>query len=105
MTNTENRYIVVYECKEAKCDDGSLMTKSGEKALLCKGEWGPTGRQYPSCFGLSGAIQFNSEQEAHKFMRKYKGHPWYYKCNGNYEVIKIKPVYKQVIDRWDVADV
>ena len=44
--------------------------------------------------------QFNSEQEAHDFMKKYKGHPWYYIPNGNYEVIKIQPVYKQVIDRW-----
>ena len=105
MTNTENRYIVVYECKEAKSDDGSVMTKRGEKALLCKGEWGPTGSPDKSCFGVGAAMRFNSEQEAHEFMKQYKGHPWYCIPNGKYEVIKVKPVYKQVVERWEVDGV
>ena len=110
MTNTENRYIVVYECKEAMSTDGSVLTGNGEKALLCdepNSRVPATGTYYDgSNKNISvWAKHFSSEHKAHEFMKKYKGHPWYYIPNGNYEVIKINPVYRQVVERWEICDV
>lgn len=43
---------------------------------------------------------FQTAEAAAKFAKKWLGHPWWCKPNGNYEIVEVVPVYKQVLTHW-----
>lgn len=47
---------------------------------------------------------FDTKEDADRFIKRWKGHPWYYKPNEEYEIIEVIPKYKQVQDGWEVSE-
>lgn len=99
-------YAVQMQCKEVKDANGDTLTQEGTLVWVCQGEWGvecSTGSLYqkkiPSC-----VAEFETEEAANKYMKTFKGNPWYYKPNGKYKVFKLNPVYKQVFDYWEISE-
>lgn len=104
MSQSESKFAVVYECKEALCADKSTMTPAGCKVLLCREPegWVPATAQTANGKYV-GALFFNTADAAHTFMRRWEGHPWYYMrdLKGAYEVVEVVPVYKRVVVGWE----
>lgn len=42
----------------------------------------------------SDAKLFDTEEECHAFMKRWKGHPWYFEHNGSYEIIAVEPQFR-----------
>lgn len=92
-------YAVRYECKEVIAKNGEVVTREGEKTYISKCEWCLT-----SCYRIDkDLVIFESEERAHEFMKTWKGHPLYCKPNGNYEVLEVKPVFKQVLTGYETV--
>ncbi len=92
-------YAVRYECKEAIAKSGSIVTKCGDTVYVKSGEWGLT-----SSYRLDKDIlTFETEELANEFMKTWRGHPWYNITNGNYEVVEVKPKFKQVLTGYETV--
>ena len=95
-------FVVRTECKQALAYDKSILTEEGEKVWVCKepdgwveatsssAKWSDD--PHPDC------LTFKTYESAEKFIKKWKGHPWYNTPNGNYEIIEVQRKYKQVDD-------
>jgi len=76
------------------------MTKAGEWFWVLHGEWGVTSK---GCRGegIPRDIQvFKSFDEAERFGKNWRGHPWYCRPNGTCEVIEMEENTKIVICGW-----
>lgn len=96
-------YIIKTQCKEAS-NNGHILTQEGVWVWVCEEEGGwveatayPVDPSFPFQYKI-----FKTEQDALKFIKRWKGHPWYYKPNGVYEIVKVEPKYKTVLDGWEI---
>jgi len=96
-------YAVVVESKEARSGavGKPIITRAGEKfiATVEPGGWvEATSSHYRPGSIPKDAKTFTSFAAALRFARSWKGHPWWVIPNGNFEIIKVQPVYRQVLD-------
>lgn len=98
----KNKYALIVESKEAKSSSGTVVTEEGDRFLVKKNPDGWTDAtsvqwSYVSDLDcLSDELKvFTTKEAAIAFARKWTGHPWYCKPNGNFEVIEVLPVYKK----------
>jgi hypothetical protein len=101
---------VVVELQHKTYKDGKTATRSGEKALIINGDWvEATTRKIssdtPSPSDLRNDLKtFASVGEVEALLRRWEGHPWYHKHNGNYEVFEVEANYKKVPDGYRLKD-
>lgn len=103
----ERNFVVVVESN--RMTDNvfhSVVTQENEKFLVVVDEefsW-DTGSRWVEGKNISDQAKlFPTYEAAEKFAKKWLGHPWWCKPNGNYEIFEVKPVYTQVLDRWDIV--
>lgn len=95
------KYAIKTKCKDAYTSDGCIVTKSGHEVWVCNEQdsWveatGQSVNFSPDTIPCSIKV-FDSKVEAEIFIKKWKGHPWYYVPNGEYEVVEVEPQYKQI---------
>lgn len=96
-------FVIRTECKRAiSGHKDSVVTKDGEKVWVVKEPDGGVEATSRSVYFDSEPPQdyktFATYEAAEKFIKCWKGHPWYYTPNGNYEIIEVEQKYKQVAD-------
>jgi hypothetical protein len=45
--------------------------------------------------------QFKTEEAAAAFAKRWTGHPWWCSPNGEFEIVKVRPKYRQVLVGWE----
>jgi hypothetical protein len=97
-------FVIKTECKQANSGtkEKSLVTREGEKVWVVKEPDGWVEATSTSIHLYPEPPQdcktFETYAAAEKFIKRWKGHPWYYVPNGNYEIIEVEPKYKQVVN-------
>lgn len=99
-------YALIVEGKEALSANGNIFTTEGEKFWVCNE---PDGWVEATGINVNrgdtkipGDVKtFKTRVAAEKFAKRWEGHPWWVNPNGNFEVIEIKPRYKQVRDGYE----
>ncbi len=89
-----------------------MKTQYGEKFLVIDDDGGwveASSVSLPNNFkasnhGLNNAKVFKSAEDAANFARRWNGHPWWCKPNGNFEVIEVVPVFRQVKNGYAVIE-
>lgn len=105
-------YILVVHGKEVKSGDGTPLAKEDEEFLVTEEADGWVEATSTSfrwalqvCGGIPGGVKvFDTKEDAEKFAAKWKGHPWWCKPNGKFEVIEVKPKYNQILVGYERAD-
>ena len=88
-------YAVKLICDDAKASSGHIVVKKGIVAWLRKSDYFPT---FGGCLKhLCDLIVFDTYEEAEKSMEGQTPMPWFYKL-GTIEIVKVKPIYKQVLE-------
>ena len=100
-------FVVVVESFEARSEYGKVITKNGQKLLVTFSEGWDSSSDWNGNINSSSNEPklFESIDSATAFARKWEGHPWYCKPNGNFEIIEVRPVYKQVQDGYEIVKV
>lgn len=102
-----SRFIIFFKCKEALAYNKKVLTKAGELACVMTEPEGwveatawsvPDSNTIPDC-----AKKFPSYESAEKFIKRWKGHPWYCVPNGEYEIIEVVPRMVQVQQGFEAA--
>jgi hypothetical protein len=105
-----SKFVLIVESKEARSGyDNSVLTKAGDKFLVTiepEGWVEATSSRWTGSLNESNGFPiraklFDSKDAAVKFGKRWKGHPWYCKPNGNFQVIEVKPIFKQVLDGYE----
>lgn len=98
-------FVVFFKCKQALAFDKKVLTKEGQLAVVMEEPegWVPaTSAAVHSTADIPRGVQiFLSKEKADTFMKKWKGHPWYYVPNGEYEVIEVVPRMVTVQKGWE----
>ena len=91
-------YAVVVESSEARSGSPGepIMTKEGEKFIVVNQPegWVEADSRHWSGKVPADAKVFKTPEAAEKFAKRWKGHPWWVKPNGNFEVIEVEPVFE-----------
>lgn len=101
-------FIIKTQCKEARsgAKGNPIMTQEGDWAWVCEEPDGWVEATASSAEFYKDppkdVLKFTTEELAIKFIKRWKGHPWYYVPNGTYEIIEVVPKYKTVQDGWEV---
>ena len=92
---------IVYKCHRAK-NRGSVLTEEGTEVLVCKTDHIlftalPVKKHFGEYreFTPNEAMLFETRKEAEEFYENHVkdgGHPWYYKCNGEYHINELEEV-------------
>lgn len=106
-----SKFVLIVEGKEARSRSGCVVIPAGEKFLVVEEPEGwveATSCSYRGNLRRSRGLQsqakvFDSVAAATEFAQCWKGHPWYCKPNGNYEVIEVRPVSIQVFDGYEAV--
>ena len=107
-----NKFAIIVESIEARSlYDDYVITRSGQKFLVViepEGWVEATSIRWTGSLKSSGGFPykpklFNSSESAAKFAKSWKGHPWDCKPNGNFEVVEVKEVFKQVHDGYEIV--
>lgn len=107
-----NKYALIVESAEARTGyDNSVITQAGDKFLVTiepEGWVEATSNRWTGSLNSSNGFPvnpklFDSAEDANKFAHRWKGHPWYCKPNGSFEVVEVKPKFKQVLDVYQVV--
>lgn len=88
-------FAVKFVCEEAVGDLGMIITPCGEEAWIIVDDYVLTSCVAENNDLPNNILKFGTEEEAHKLMKIWKGHPWYYKPSGKYSVIPIEPRFVQ----------
>jgi len=96
-------FVIKTECKKAISGyKDSVVTNEGDKVWVVKEPEGwveATSRSLTFCLEPPQDCKtFATYEAAEKFIKRWKGHPWYSVPNGNYEIIEVEQKYKQVVD-------
>lgn len=86
--------------KEVPCADKSrpLMTQEGERFWVTLDYWGDTSSRCDDASKVPGDVKlFETEEAAATFAKKWKGHPWWCKPRGEFQVVKVEAVYQPVL--------
>ena len=105
------KFVLIVESKEARSGhNDTVMTRNGDKFLVTlepEGWVEATSEIWSDLYskrGFPNSVKvFNSEEDAVKFAKRWKGHPWWCVPNGNYEVIEVTPRFRQVPDGYTAA--
>lgn len=101
-------FIVKFNCKEAISTNGELVTQYGAECWLLEDQegWVPaTGRGVNFSSDLPKDVKvFKTKESAERFMKTWKGHPWYYSPNGEFAVIEVVQKYKKIFDGYEVKE-
>jgi hypothetical protein len=97
-----SKFALLVQCHEAVSapPNETVITKEGQWRLVIDGEWGETSvnTDGPRIIETRTDMKlFPSREAVAKFMKKWKGHPWYCVPNGNYKAIEVEPTYRQVL--------
>jgi len=96
------------QCKEAK---SSLST--GDNTITKAGDWIWVGKEPGNWVSATGyrcidpeqipknIREFPSSAAAKGFADHWEGHPWYFKPNGIYEVIRVRTIYKRIFSGYE----
>ncbi len=105
-----SKFALIIESSEAisECYN-SVMTRTGEKMLVIEdSECGveATSHYWHSSYNDSEGFPpftklFDSVEAATEFAKRWVGHPWYCKPNGNFEVVEVTPRYKKVLKGYE----
>lgn len=103
--------VIVESCEARSGYNDSIMTKAGDKFLVTvepEGWVEATSSQWNGSLRNSNGFphkpkMFDSREAAEKFAKRWKGHPWWCRPNGNFDIIEIEPVFKQVPDGYAIA--
>lgn len=107
-----SKFALIVESAEARSGyDNSVITRTGEKMLVTvepEGWVEATSSRWTGSLNDSDGFPikaklFDSAEAATKFAKRWNGHPWYCKPNGNFEVVEVKPNFKQVLDGYEVV--
>ena len=102
------KFIVIVESLAAIASSGNIVTKNGEKLLVINDpeNWvEATSRSlnfYKNENLPKDVKTFDSHETAERFAKRWKGHPWYCKPSGKFEILEIKPVYEQVLKGYEI---
>jgi len=104
-TDLVTHYAVIVHSKEARSGDknGTVMTKDGDRFWACiepEGWVDADGRQVVGETPPADVKVFNSPREAEKFAKRWKGHPWWVRPNGTFEVVPLVPNMVVVQQGW-----
>lgn len=100
-------FIIKTQCKEARSELAEKpITEEGHRVWVCEEEGGWVEATATSTFLYKNPPKdvktFITSDAAEKFIKKWKGHPWYHVPNGVYEIIEVKPKYKTIPDGWEI---
>lgn len=93
-------YAVIFKAKEARSSSGSVVTWEGEVMVAVKEKdgWVPaTSRHYRGGALPKETKLFRTEQAANRFMKKWKGHPWYAEPRS-WEVVEVKRKVRRPVE-------
>lgn len=96
-------FALIIQSKQVKACGGSILTEAGKKFLVCNepSGWIPaTGSPFTGNIGGDAKI-FSSFEEAEWFAKNWQGHPWYVRPGKRFEVIEVKPKFKQIPDGYE----
>lgn len=102
-----SQFVIFFRCKEALSKCKAVVTRERELAAVMVEPEGwveatawavPDTKTIPGC-----AKTFNSHESAEKFIKRWKGHPWYYVPNGEYEIIEVVPRMVRVQQGFEAA--
>lgn len=100
-------FIIKTQCKEAGSKlNEKPITEEGAWVWVCEEDGGWVEATATSTFlykNLPKDVKtFPTSDAAEKFIKRWKGHPWYYVPNDVYQIIEVKPKYKTIPDGWEV---
>jgi hypothetical protein len=107
-----NKFALIVESGEVRSQyNDAVITKDGDKFLVVidtEGWVEATSSWWDGSLKSSGGLPLNlklfeSFDAATEFAKRWGGHPWYRKPNGNFEVIEVRPVFQQVQVGYDFA--
>lgn len=97
---------VIFESRKVDAQDGAELTPEGSRHYLIEGDWGVESRRiYKPGDGIETHEKlhtFRNQVAARAFMKKWEGQPWYVKPNGNFEILRVFPLFKRVQVGWKV---
>lgn len=101
-------YAIKYKTAECLSSNGHIVTYDGETNWVTEEPEGwveATSHGSGSNVVPNDVYKFKSEEAAHKFFERWltSYHPWYGKPNGYYEVVKLAPKYKKVVEGYDIV--
>lgn len=103
-------FAIKFRCMEAIGGLGGVVTKAGDWAWVVIEPEGwviATSTSVPADGRVLHDVKvFKSKEDAEDFIRKWatKYHPWYYKPDGTYEIVPIKPRMVTKQQGWDIDD-
>lgn len=94
-SSDEHVFAVVVHSKQMLAYDKSIMTKKDERfwATIEREGWvEASSSRMLSDDGVPGDVKtFTTQEEAEKFARRWRGHPWWCSPNGTFEIVKLIP--------------
>lgn len=99
-------YALVVEGKEAKSSSGTIVAYEGEKFIVSNDTEGWVDATSQTWHGIirKDVKIFKTKERAKEFVQRWEGFPWWCRPNGNFEIIKIRPRYKKVLDGYEVVE-
>jgi hypothetical protein len=93
-----SKFAVCFKSQEACSSAGDVVTREDEEYwVILEQEGWVEATSSPVSFDSAPPKDiklFSSEERAHSFMTRWKGHPWY--CSPkSYEILEVEPVYEQ----------
>jgi len=83
-------YGLIMQSRKVLYVKGGVATRAGEEFVVNDGEWGPgTTRYNPDKPLPTDTLTFETFETADEFARSWGGHPWTFKPNGKYRVVKL----------------
>lgn len=100
-------YIIKTQCKEAVSQSGKVMTQEGESVWIIEEPegWVPatsTSVEFNKGCIPKDVLTFDTYKAAELFIKRWKGHPWYYIPNGTYEILKVEANLITVQNGWKI---
>jgi hypothetical protein len=94
-------FVIKTECREARSSDKTIITQEGTKVWVIneRDGWVEATSTHVSIWkDIPVDVKtFDTYDGAEKFIKRWKGHPWYFVPNGNYEIIEVEEKFKQVV--------
>jgi len=109
--NQISKFVLIVESHEARSGyNNTVLTESGDRFLVVDE---PEGWVEATSAAWTGSLNdsngfphepklFESVGEAAAFAKRWEGHPWWCKPNGKYEILEMRPAFKQVQDGYEM---
>jgi hypothetical protein len=94
--------LIVYG-KEAKDIVGNVVTRDGQAFWVINGEWGFTSSLYSGPMAPPNLKLFSTKEEAGRFAKAWRGHPWWCKPK-EHRVVMVSPVYSLLVSGYNIEE-